>query len=85
MSYEFFVLQHIVCAMVTMGFLFVHYDSLISSHIWLWATVGLWIFSVAGRGLLVLFSSDFFIGPRAHVEVLAEAGVVDPLSKVKPM
>lgn len=74
MSYEFFVLQHIVCVFLFLGFMFAHVDTNLSSHLWLWATVGIWIFSVAGRGLLVLFSSNFFSGSRAQVQVQIEAG-----------
>lgn len=74
MSYEFFVLQHIVCVFLFIGFMFAHVDTLLSSHLWLWATVGIWIFSVAGRGLLVLFSSNFFTGPRAKAQVRANVG-----------
>lgn len=85
MSYEFFVLQHIASVFLLFGFLFAHFDNLLRSTMWLWATMGIWIFSVAGRGLLVLFSSDYFTGSRAKVQVLTEAGKASDTDHHKPV
>lgn len=74
MSYEFFVVQHIVTFTLMLAFLFVHVEDLLSSHVWLWAAVGVWLFSVIGRSLIVLFSTDFFVGARSQVRVLASVG-----------
>ncbi|WFD24579.1 hypothetical protein MEQU1_003282 [Malassezia equina] len=84
MSYEFFVVQHIISAALFLGFSFVHFQNLLDSHIWLWATLGVWLFSIVARSLSVLMSSNFFCGPRATVRVLTQAGKGLDLDQDRP-
>ena len=74
LSYEFFVVQHVISFTIMMACLFVHVQDLLNAHVWLWATVGIWIFSVLSRSLMVLFSTEFFTGGRSEVEVSASVG-----------
>lgn len=69
MSYQFFVIQHIVTVCVLLGFLFKHIDESLKGHFFLGAAVAFWIFSIVVRGCMVLISSDFLAGSRAQVEV----------------
>ncbi|WFD24580.1 hypothetical protein MEQU1_003283 [Malassezia equina] len=84
MSYEFFVVQHIISAALFLGFSFVHFKNLLDSHIWLWATLGVWLFSIVARSLSVLMSSNFFCGPRATVRVLTQVGKAENLDQERP-
>lgn len=84
MSYEFFVVQHITSAALFFGFSFVHFENLLNSHIWLWATLGIWLLSIVVRSLMVLFSSNFFCGPRAKVRVLTQVGKEESLDQERP-
>lgn len=70
-SYGFFVFQHVCSIMLLLGFLFYHTKDLkmLKSQFYLWAAVGAWIFSIVVRSSLVLFSSRFFTGPQACVEM----------------
>lgn len=68
-SYRFFVVQHIVSVALLLGFLFAHVMDMLRSHLFLWAAVALWIFSIAVRGSMVLLSSDFFAAKRARVDI----------------
>lgn len=71
MSYRFFVIQHVVSVMLLLGFTFAHLQNLLTSHLFVWAAVALWIFSIVVRGSMVLISSDFFAGERARVDIQA--------------
>jgi len=84
MSYEFFVVQHIISTALFLGFSFVHFEDLLNSHIWLWATLGIWLLSIVVRSLMVLFSSNFFCGPRAKVRVLTQVGKDENLDQDCP-
>lgn len=46
MSYEFFVLQHVVTILLFLVFYFMHTRDLLHSWSWLWPTVGVWGFHV---------------------------------------
>lgn len=74
MSYEFFVIQHVISFTIMLACLFVHVQDLLNAHVWLWVTVGIWIFSILSRSLLVLFSTEFFTSGRSEVEVIASVG-----------
>ncbi|WFD28711.1 hypothetical protein MNAN1_003724 [Malassezia nana] len=84
MSYEFFVVQHIVFAALFLAFSFVHFEDLLRSNIWLWVTLGVWLFSIVSRSLMVLMSSNFFCGPRAKVRVLTRVSKTGNLDEEKP-
>lgn len=81
MSYQFFVLQHIVTVCVLLGFLFKHIDESLKGHLFLGAAVAFWIFSIVVRSCMVLISSDFLVGSRAQVEVQSVTNV--PLDNEK--
>jgi len=85
LSYELFVVQHIICATLFLAFSFVHFGKRIHSNIWLWATLGIWLLSITVRSLMVLFSSNFFCGPRATVRVLTQAGKGLDLDQNRPI
>lgn len=85
MSYEFFVVQHIISATLFLAFSFVHFCDLIQAYLWLWATLGIWLLSIAVRSLMVLMSSNFFCGPRATVRVLTQAGKGLDLDQDRPV
>ncbi|CDU23996.1 related to Ferric reductase transmembrane component 1 precursor [Sporisorium scitamineum] len=46
MSYEFFVVQHVITIVVFLVFYFMHTRDLLHSWSWLWPTVGVWGFHV---------------------------------------
>lgn len=77
MSYSFFVVQHICSIILILGFLFHHTKDLkmLKAPFYLWSAVAFWIFSIVVRSCLVLFSSNFFVGPRARVEVQTEVNM----------
>lgn len=75
LSYQFFVIQHIVCVCVLLGFLYKHNTDTLYSNLFLWAAVAFWIFSIVVRGCMVLISSEFLVGARANVEVQAVTNV----------
>lgn len=49
MSYEFFVLQHVLSIVGFLVFYFMHTRDLLHSWAWLWPSVGVWAFHVVGR------------------------------------
>ncbi|KAL4400293.1 oxidoreductase [Malassezia pachydermatis] len=73
MAYEFFVLQHIVSIILLIIFLFIHFDDQLGSNNWLYATLAIWIFSIVGRSFMALFSTRFFRGGNAKIDILATA------------
>ena len=72
LSYEFFVIQHIISIIVVTVMLFIHVHKTFNAHLWLWCAMAFWIFSIVVRSLLVVYSSRFFTGPKARVEVQTE-------------
>ncbi|WFD44145.1 hypothetical protein MPSI1_002811 [Malassezia psittaci] len=68
-SYRFFVIQHILCVMLLLGFMFVHVSDMLNARFFLWAAVAFWIFSITVRGCMALVSSDFFAGNQAQVDI----------------
>lgn len=72
MSYEFFVLQHIVTVVAFFGILFVHVMTMLNAHYWLWAGVAVWIFSIVVRAAMVVSSSNFFSRSEVKVEVQSD-------------
>lgn len=72
MSYEVFVIQHIVSIIVVMSMLFIHVHKTLNTHLWLWSAVAFWLFSFIGRILMTLYSTQCFTGPKARVEIQTE-------------
>lgn len=68
LSYEFFVLQHVMSIIVFLVFFFIHTGNSLNSWLWLWATIGLWGIAVLIRMVRGAMASDFFVGKRAIVE-----------------
>ncbi|WFD00358.1 hypothetical protein MYAM1_003106 [Malassezia yamatoensis] len=69
LSYRFFVVQHIVCVMMLLGFLFVHVADMYNARYFLWAAVAFWGFSVVVRTCMILYSSSFLTSNRATVDI----------------
>ncbi|PWN44388.1 hypothetical protein IE81DRAFT_18611 [Ceraceosorus guamensis] len=72
MSYEFFVIQHIVSTLLFIGFYFFHTDNTLNSWIWLWAAVGVWGFATLIKWARSATASRYFVGAKASVEVSGE-------------
>lgn len=72
LSYTFFVVQHIISAVVVITMLFIHVHKTYMAHAWLWSSVALWIFSILGRSLITVYSTWFFTSTKALVEVQTE-------------
>ncbi|WFD35724.1 hypothetical protein MCUN1_002585 [Malassezia cuniculi] len=68
-SYEFFVIQHIVTSIGLLACLIVHVRQTLNSHLWLWAAIAIWAFSITARTCLVIFSSEFVFAKRAELNV----------------
>ncbi|WFD00409.1 hypothetical protein MYAM1_003158 [Malassezia yamatoensis] len=82
-SYRFFVVQHILSVMLLLGFLFTHVSDDLGARFFLWAGVAFWIFSIVIRGCMVLFSSNFFTGNMAQVDIQVVSNL--PLTDEKPL
>ena len=71
MSYEFFVLQHVVAIILFLVFYFMHTRDLINSWLWLWPSIGVWGFHVLFKFANSLRISRF-TGLPATVSVVDE-------------
>lgn len=80
LSYECFVLQHVAVAIAFTVMMFIHVESLLNSHLWLWAGVAMWIFSTAVRLGMTIVASAFFSGAHARVEVQSEIAAQQSLT-----
>jgi predicted ferric reductase len=69
MSYEIFVVQHIVTAIGLLVCLLLHFERILNSHLWVWSAVALWSFSTTVRAFMAIFSSEFVFTKRAELEV----------------
>lgn len=68
LSYELFVLQHVVSVILFLVFYFMHTGNELNSWLWLWATIGLWGIAILVRMVRGAMASDYFLGKRAIVE-----------------
>lgn len=71
MSYEFFVLQHVVTIILFLVFYFMHTRDLLNSWLWLWPTIGVWGFHVLFKFANSLRISRF-TGVSATVSLVDE-------------
>ena len=69
MSYEFFVVQHIVTSIGLLVCLLLHFEQILNSHLWVWTAVALWSFSTTVRTFMAIFSSEFVFAKRTQIEV----------------
>ncbi|WFD35725.1 hypothetical protein MCUN1_002586 [Malassezia cuniculi] len=69
LSYEFFVVQHILTSVGLLACLIIHFEATLNSHLWIWAAIAIWAFSITIRTFTVIFSSEFVFAKRAELNV----------------
>ncbi|WFD35723.1 hypothetical protein MCUN1_002584 [Malassezia cuniculi] len=69
MSYEFFVIQHIVTSVGLLACLILHFEDILYSYLWVWAAIAIWAFAITARTCMVIFSSEFVFAKRAELNV----------------
>ncbi|PWZ02638.1 hypothetical protein BCV70DRAFT_155730 [Testicularia cyperi] len=84
MSYEFFVLQHVISVILFLVFYFMHTRDLISSWSWLWPSIGVWGFHVLFKFANSLRISRF-VGVTATITLIDEGDKLMKLETTAPV
>ncbi|SNX81700.1 related to Ferric reductase transmembrane component 1 precursor [Melanopsichium pennsylvanicum] len=84
MSYEFFVLQHVLTIIIFLVFYFMHTRDLINSWAWLWPSIGVWGFHVLFKFANSLRISRF-TGVPATITLVDENEKLIKLEVVAPV
>ncbi|KIW09547.1 uncharacterized protein PV09_00420 [Verruconis gallopava] len=64
LSYEFFVLQHLVSFSCFIGFTYQHLKPFPTTHVYLWISVGLFFFDRLTRAVLMLYTNISYFHPQ---------------------
>jgi predicted ferric reductase/uncharacterized membrane protein len=64
LSYEFFVIQHLVTFSCFIGFTYKHLEPFPSTHVYLWICVGLFFFDRLTRAVLTLYTNFSYFHPE---------------------